>query len=174
MKGVVIYKGKYGATRQYAQWVGEELNFPVLKTSEAEQKQIKDADLVILGTSVYIGKLQVAKWLKENLTILVNKKLFLFLVAGTPPDQKQKLDAYIQAGVPEEIRGRCEIVYLPGRLTINKLSWLDRFMLKMGARLTKDPNDRKTMLTDYDLVKKEQITPLIQKVKDHFEILQPA
>lgn len=174
MKGVVIYKGKYGATRQYAQWVGEELNFPVLKTSEAEQQQIKDADLVILGTSVYIGKLQVAKWLKENLTILANKKLFLFLVAGTPPDQKQKLDAYIQGGVPEEIRGRCEIVYLPGRLTINKLSWPDRFMLKMGARLTKDPNDRKTMLTDYDLVKKEKITPLIQKVNELLEILQPA
>ena len=29
MKGIIIYKGKYGATAQYAQWLGEELNFPV-------------------------------------------------------------------------------------------------------------------------------------------------
>lgn len=166
MKGVVVYKGKYGATRQYSQWVGEELDFPVFMTSEVNKKDMTDADLIIVGTSVYIGKLQVMKWLKENSAILVNKKLFLFLVAGTPPDQKQKLDVYIQACVPEEIRGRCEIFYLPGRLVIKKLSWLDRFMLKMGARLAKDPNERNTMLTDYDLVQKEKIEPLIKKIKE--------
>jgi len=174
MKGVVVYKGKYGATHQYAQWVGEELSLPVLPTSEVQKNDIADADLVIIGTSVYIGKLQVAKWVKENSAILGNKKLFLFLVAGTPPDQKQKLDAYIQAGVPEEIRKHCEVFYLPGRLVIKKLSWLDRVMLKMGARLAKDPDDRKTMLTDYDLVKKEKIAPLTQAVKKFLAAPQPA
>ena len=174
MKAVVIYKGKYGATRQYAQWVGEELNFPVLQTSEVQEKNIADADLVIIGTSVYIGKLQIAKWLKRNSAMLVNKKLFLFLVSGTPPDEKQKLESYIKTGVPEEIRKHCEFFYLPGRLVIKKLSWLDRFMLKMGARLAKDQKDKKVMLTDYDLVKKENITGLLQSVRKFHSIPQPA
>lgn len=166
MRGIVVYKGKYGATCQYANWVGEELGFPVLQTSEVQESDIADADLVIIGTSVYIGKLQVAKWLKKNSVILANKKLFLFLVAGTPPDQREKLAVYIQAGVPETIKKQCEIFYLPGRLAIKKLSWPDRFMLKIGARLTKNIEDKKIMLTDYDLVKKEMIEPLIRVVKD--------
>lgn len=174
MKAVVIYKGKYGATRQYAQWVGGELNLPVFTTSEVQKKDVINVDVVIIGTSVYIGKLQVTKWLKQNLATLANKRIFLFLVAGTLPDETQKLDAYIRAGVPEEIRKQCDIFYLPGRLIIKKLSWPDHFMLKMGAKLAKDPNERKRMLTDYDLVKKEKITPLLQSVKQLDTALQTA
>ena len=29
MKGLIIFKGKYGATRQYAGWIGDELQLPV-------------------------------------------------------------------------------------------------------------------------------------------------
>jgi hypothetical protein len=32
---------------------------------------------------------------------------------------------------------------------------VDKFMLKMGAWLTKDPRDRSNMLADYDEVKKK-------------------
>jgi len=45
--------------------------------------------------------------IKEKSGKLANKKTIPFVVAGTPPDQKQKLDAYIQAGVSEEIRKHC-------------------------------------------------------------------
>ena len=112
MKGVVIYKGKYEATCQYAKWIGEELGFPVLKADNDGRRYLRESDFVIIGTSVYIGKLQVNKWLKENLDSLKNKKVFFFLVAGTPPDQKQKLDGYVKAGVPNEIPMHSDIFFL--------------------------------------------------------------
>ena len=179
MKGIVVYKGKYGATQQYAQWLGEELNLPVATSAGMQEERLEDYDFVVIGTSVYIGKLQISQWLKDNLSSLKSKKLFLFLVAGTPPDQKEKLLSYVRLGVPEEIRDQCEMHFLPGKLILKKLSWTDRFMLNMGARLSKDPTTKQAMLTDYNNVKKENIASLVKSVKKHCvtaaeELVQPV
>ena len=48
---------------------------------------------------------------------------------------------------------------------MRNLSAWDRFMLKMGARFTKDPLEKKAMLTDFDHVKKEKILPLIDAIR---------
>jgi len=165
MKGIIIYKGKYGSTQQYAEWLGIELNTPVIPAGIATGKSIVDADFVIIGTSVYMGKLQIRNWLKTNRDDLVSKKIFFFLVAGTPPDQKDKLDGYIQANVPDKIRQIAEVFYLPGRLILRKLSWLDRFLLKMAARLNKDPQARTAMSTEYDNVKKNKLSELINAIR---------
>jgi menaquinone-dependent protoporphyrinogen IX oxidase len=167
MKGLIVYKGKYGATAQYAQWLGEELRFPVYSSPEADEKVLQEPGIVIIGTSVYIGKLQISHWLKINEPILQDKKLFLFLVAGTPPGEKEKLEVYIRSGVPASLQNKLSTCFLPGRLIIAKLSWKDRFMLKIGAGLTKDPGEKKRMLTDYDHVKKENISNLVQEIKKY-------
>ena len=165
MKGIIIYKGKYGATKQYAQWLGEELNLPVVTTGELKTEDLLPYDFIIIGSSVYIGKLQISQWLNNNPDSIRRKKIFFFQVAGTPPDEKEKLNVYFRSGVPEEIREQCEVYYYPGKMIFNELSWKDRFMLKMGARLTKDPAAKKTMLTDYNNVRKENINSLVDAVK---------
>lgn len=174
MKGIIIYKGKYGATAQYANWLGEELNFPVVFADDITPKDLQVYDLIIIGTSVYIGKLQISQWLKENQLLLKSKQLFLFLVTGTPPDEKEKLEAYIRSGVPAELMVNCIHFFLPGRLMIKKLSWKDRFMLKMGARLTKDPVVRKNMLSDYDRVKRENIIAPVNEIKKYCTAFTPT
>lgn len=78
MKGIVIYKGKYGATKQYADWVGEELGLSVVSATEISGEQLTPYNFLILGTSVYIGKLQLTKWLKRNMLFIKGKKIFLF------------------------------------------------------------------------------------------------
>ena len=165
MKGIIVYKGKYGATRQYAQWLGVALRLPVADAGNTSREKLADFDFVIMGTSVYIGKLQLAKWLRNNFQVLQNKKLFLFVVCSTPATEKEKLDAYLNLGLPGEIRNLCDIHVLPGKVIKSKLSWLDRFMLKLGARLTKDPIQKNVMLTDYNHVKKENITGLTNAVQ---------
>src|SRR5688572_11503775 len=114
MKGIIIYKGKYGATAQYAQWLGEELNFPVWSSENSDQVNLREYDLFIIGTSVYIGKLQITSWLYDHLAFIRNKKVFLFLVAGTPSHQKEKLEGYLKSGVPKEIWQNCHSFYLRG------------------------------------------------------------
>lgn len=168
MKSLIIFKGKYGATAQYARWVGEELNFPVHKSDDNIDLKSTAAELIVIGTSIYIGKLHITPWLKNNLASLRNARIFLFLVSGTPANESEKLDTAIRNGVPEELQKNMTVFYLPGRLRISNLSWKDRFMLKMGASLTKDPQVKKAMLTDYDHVKKENLAPLLQNVRAYY------
>ena len=174
MKGIVIYKGKYGATQQYAKWLGQDLNLPVVATRDINEDQLKKYDFILLGTSVYIGKLQIKKWLTDNVTFLRNKKIFLFQVAATPVEEKEKRQAYNLSGIPEEILNNFEFYFLPGRMVMQKLSWKDRIMLKMGARLIKDAVAKKKMLTDYNDVKEENIGEIPGKVKNYLQAEMPA
>ena len=165
MQGIIVYKGKYGATQQYAEWLSATLNLPAHIPGEITTEQLAGTDFIVLGSSVYIGKLQLAHWLKQNAVNIINKKLFLFVVCGTPPEKKEKIETYLQASVPSEIRNKCEVYILPGRLVLNKLSWLDRLLLKMGARFTKDNEEKKNMLTEYDDVKKENLDSIINAIE---------
>jgi hypothetical protein len=56
---------------------------------------------------------------------------------------------------------------------MRNLSGWDRFMLKMGAKLTKDPLEKKEMLTDFDHVKKEKVIPIIEGVRAFIEMCEP-
>ena len=166
MKGIVIYQSKYGATARYAKWISTELDLPLFETGELNTGDLNKYDLVILGSSVYIGKLLIKKWLRANLADICNKKIFLFVVCGTPLNQKTKLDSYITSSVPAEVKNKCRIFFLPGKLKIKELSWLDLVKLKMGALLAKSKTVKKAMLTDYNDVKKENLAELIQAVQN--------
>ena len=171
MKGLIIYKGKYGATKQYAMWIGKALQLPVASSDRFPLDELRHYDYFILGSSVYIGKLEITKWLRENFKLLKGKKLFLFQVAAASVDETTKREEFNKASLSPEILEKIEVYYLPGRMIMRNLSFWDRFMLKMGARMVKDPVERNTMLTDFDNVKEEKVIPLVESVRS-FEELQ--
>lgn len=173
MKGIVIYKGRYGATKQYAMWIGEKLKLPVASADRFPTDELSKFDYFIIGSSVYIGKLEIRKWMKKNFGFFIDKKVFLFQVAATPIDQIEKREVYNKTSIPAKILERSESYHLPGRMKIKYLSFWDRFMLKMGARLTKDPFERQRMLTDFNNVKKENIDPLVGSVQKFVENYEP-
>lgn len=141
------------------------MNSPVLQADHCTANDIADSDLVILGTSVYIGKLQLKEWISENSTMLVNNQVFMFVVSGTAPNERQKLTSYVRSSITGEIANQWHIYFLPGRLIYKRLSRMDKFMLKMGAFLTKDPKTKKQMLADYDEVKKENLDGMLSDIR---------
>ena len=173
MKGLVIYKGKYGATKQYAMWIGQELQLPVASADRFHIDELPKYDYFILGSSVYIGKLEIKDWLKKNFYVLQNKKIFFFQVAASPVEQIEKRQSYNKASLPPSILKNIEFYYLPGRMIMRNLSVWDRFMLKMGAKLVKDPMEKKAMLTDFDHVKKEKVIPIMEGVRTFLEMFEP-
>ena len=173
MRGLVIYKGKYGATKQYAMWVGRELQLPVASADRFHIDELPKYDYFILGSSVYIGKLEIRDWLKKNFNVLQNKKIFFFQVAASPVEQIEKRKSYNKASLPPYMLKNIEFYYLPGRMIMRNLSVWDRFMLKMGAKLVKDPMEKKAMLTDFDHVKKEKVIPIMEGVRTFLEMFEP-
>jgi menaquinone-dependent protoporphyrinogen IX oxidase len=159
MKSVIIYKGKYGATRQYAEWLGEALHLPLKTPEELQEADIKMHDFIIMGSSVYIGKLLIREWIKQYAGVLKNKKILLFIVCGSNnPKDREKI---IKQNIPDGLVDFSHIFFLPGRLIQSRLSWKDRFMLKVGAIMVKDPEAKKFMRQDRDNVKEENITAIV-------------
>ncbi|KAA2242614.1 hypothetical protein F0L74_08755 [Chitinophaga agrisoli] len=164
MKGIIIYKGKYGATRQYADWLSSALDFYAVEAGYEYQEQLALCSYIIIGTSVYLGKFQLRGWLRKHRQLLAGKKLFLFVVTGTPLHEKNKLLAYYQTNMPAELRDKCQYYFVPGKLTVRQLSPVDRLVLRVGAWLTQR-NGNKITLEDYNGVKREYIVPLLNAVK---------
>jgi menaquinone-dependent protoporphyrinogen IX oxidase len=172
MKGLVIYKGRYGATRQYAAWIGNELGLPVASADRFPKNELKKYDYFIIGSSVYIGHLEIKKWLRKNFDVLLNTKIFFFQVAASPVSDIKKRESY-NSGIPLPILNKAKIFFFPGRMIKRNLNWFDRFMLTMGARLAKDPVEKTRMLTDFNDVKKEHSLPLINAVKAFTRVTEP-
>ena len=165
MKGLIIYKGKYGATKQYAQWLSEGTDFPCIDADKFDEATLSEFDTIIIGTSVYIGKLKIGKWLKRNWHELRDKKVYLFLVAGTPPSEKEKLTAYVRSNVPNELFNQLSLTFLPGKLIRSELSSWDRFLLKMGSKLAEKKDPAQKIAVDYNHVDRDYLKPLFLQLR---------
>lgn len=163
MSGQIIYEGKYGATRQYAEWLHQKLGIPVSTSKEINVEDAINASYLVIGSSVYMGKLLIRNWLKENAHSISGNKIFLFVVSATPGNKKEKLESYLLSA-PPEIRYRMEVFYLPGKVIKKNISAIDNFMLHMGAWLQKDPAEKKRMLTDFDKVDINELNELIDSI----------
>ena len=166
MAGIIIYKGKYGATEQYSAWLAQELNLPHYEAGTENPEILKYCSFVVLGTSVYVGTFQLAKWIRKHQPALQGKKIFLFVVCGTPASEKDKLDPLIQKNIPSALLKNTKVFFLMGRMTKSRLSLFDRIILRMGASMVSDPAEKERMLADFDEVRKENLQDLIRSVKD--------
>jgi len=166
MKGAVVFKGKYGATAQYATWLGNALHLPVYENDELSDIKLNEFDYVIAGTSVYIGKLLLGKWINAHEKILSGKKLFLFVVCATPSTEKTELNTLVTKNIHPELLKKMKVLFLRGRMIKAKLSFMDRFALQMGALLQKNKADKEKMLTDFDDVRQENLNEILGAIKE--------
>lgn len=167
MKGAIIYKGKYGATKQYAEWLGAEFSLPIIKADDLIKDELERYDFILLGTSIYAGKFQIANWVKRKAKDLIKKKIFLFIVNATEPNDAEKRNKFILDNVPQQIKSCCEIFFLPGRIIHKTLSFGDKLLLKFAGAFEKDPVKKRALNEDINGVKKENLLPLVSAVKNY-------
>jgi len=163
LKGAIICKSRYGATRQYAEWLGDRLDLPIFDP-DTDRPQLKSFDYLLIGSSVYMGKMLIRNWLVKHKDELDTKKIFFFVVCATPASEKEKQEKIATDNIPAELMDEQSVLFLPGRLIIDKLSWMDRWILRLGARLEKDPQKKATMHHDMDGMDRRYLEPLIDSV----------
>jgi menaquinone-dependent protoporphyrinogen IX oxidase len=159
MEGLIIYISKYGSTRQYANWLANELDIPVVAENQATEEQLLTAEYLVIGTSVFYGRLRIKKWLRKNEEKIRNKKLFLFIVNAAEPAEESKRTKFVRDSVPDEIRAQCEVFFLPGRLIYDRISLVGRVVDKIAKRALKNSVTTKTT-PDNDEVKSRHLDDL--------------
>ena len=174
MNGIVIYKTKYGSTKQYALWIGEELGFKVVESKEITIDELENYDTIIYGGGLYAEVINGASFITKNIDRLKDKKIAIYSTGITPLDCRDYYDKYVieknfKAGVPENIR----IFNFTGKMILEELSVVHRAALKSLKKIMsskKEPTEMEKLLVelcdaDGDFSDKNQIGELIEYIK---------
>jgi menaquinone-dependent protoporphyrinogen IX oxidase len=168
---LVVYASKQGSTRQYAEWIAEDLSARAIPFAHARPADLEAADTVVLGSAVRMGSLILGKWIKENWRILSARRLILFSVSATPPDDTKELRETLERSLAQEMIGQMTWVPLHGRLTIATLPLPLRLIMKAASRPRADagkgspagsPAER---MVEFDGVARESIAPILKAAR---------
>lgn len=140
MNTLIVYSTKYGCTEKCAGILSEKLDGKVdlcnLKT--AKPLDLSQYDKVIIGGSIYIGKIQkeVSEFCARNLDVLKKKKTGLFICCMR---DGATAEAEIKDNFPKELLNNAVAKdYFGGEFIFKKMKALDRFIAKKVAKVEND------------------------------------
>lgn len=133
MKSIIIYATRYGCTAEVAKRIqkGLESDCTLINIMTEKAPPLDSFDTVILGGSIYIGKVQkeLTSFMNANLKQLLSKNIGLFLCAGTPK-QKDR-DKELQGAFPVELLDHAAAKDVLGyAFTFEKMKFFDRVIMK--------------------------------------------
>ena len=140
MKAIIMYTSKYGCTEKSAYLLktqlGEETE--VVNLMHAKEPSLDRYDTVILGGSIYFGKIQkeMTEYILKNQTELSDMRLGQFICAGAKREQAVQ---ELKTSFPEELFNKAVAKEIFGdEIYAQKLSLMDKFVLRMikGKDLT--------------------------------------
>ncbi|RYY24825.1 MAG: hypothetical protein EOO04_12605 [Chitinophagaceae bacterium] len=164
MNGAIIYESRYGATLRYAEMLSAALDLPIIRAGQVNPAIISRFDYFLIGSSIYIGKLLLKKFLAKYADNLKSKKIFLFIVSADMESDANSHNKIIAENVPSCLIPSTDFFFLKGKMIYHELSWKDKLMLRMGAMMQKSPDKKRSMLTDFNEVKKMNLDELLSRI----------
>ncbi len=137
MKTAVLYTTTYGTTQRCA----EALVAAIGQGSQSfdlkryPEPNLQEFDAVIVGASVYVGKIQPAAeaYLKSHEDELLRKPLALFLCGM----QEKEMSNQLQNNFSESLKKHAKpLVWLGGAYPLKKMSFMHKLMVKTIAKVT--------------------------------------
>ena len=141
MKIAIIYASKHGTTEKVATSIADKLR----ETNEVElfslkknaNPDISGFDTIILGSSIYAGQAsgKMKSFCKANETVLLQKKLALF-VCGMHPD-KEEQEKELKNAYSEDLQKKAMATgFLGGEFLFEKMNFFERIIIKKIAKTT--------------------------------------
>lgn len=174
MKTIVVYKTKYGSSKTYAKWIGEELSCRVSAAEDVTLKDLEMYDNIIYGGGLYAEVINGVSLITKNIDKFKEKKIAVYTTGITPIDCREYYDKLVveknfKHGLPEEIK----LFNFTGKMIIRELSVVHRAALKSLKKIMlakKDPAPMEKLLidlcdTDGDFCDRNQIYDLINYMK---------
>lgn len=161
MSTLIIYGSKYGFTKACVEALKQQLEDETVRAVNLRDEQVPDIeafDKVIIGGSIYMGMLrkEVKSFCTDHKTILMNKKLGLFITCGTAGEiaDNQLKNNYDIELYNHAIAKEC----LGGAINIDKAKFLDKMIIKIVSKA--DKGDAKK----YDGIDQDHLNNFIQRM----------
>lgn len=158
MSTLIAYASKHGCTERcaekLAQGFGEKVELYNLKSGKSID--ISQYDKVIIGSSVYIGKVnkEATEFCTKNLGELGSKKVGLFICGSQEGDAlKQELEV----AFPQELQSNAIAVEcFGGEFTFSKMGFMEKTIVKVISKTNKDTSN----------IKEDKINDFMQVMKN--------
>lgn len=153
MKTIILYSSETGFTKQYAEWISEELNCECQELKEFDKK-LADYDMAIYGGSIFAGKIRDLDKFQQ-----LNPKSYIVFAVGMTEDNGNYADELKKANPLEKV----PLFYLQGGARFSKLGFMNRTILKKVTKMKNDVDytDKANIAKLVDFVKKRE------KMKDY-------
>jgi len=174
---VVLYKSKYGASKQYAEWIAEDLGCKALNIDEIQFEDIWAYRTIILGGGLYANNIAGSKWLLKHVDELEGKNIVFYSVGITPLDCRDYYDKLvIEQTFPESFRNKYKVFNFSGKMLTEELTFTHKMALKALKKTMirkENPTEMEKMLVklcDYNKneISRNQINELVEYVKENF------
>lgn len=170
----VVYATKCGHTKQYADWIKEEMNADIfVHTSFTATKALEYKAIVFAG-AVYNDKIMIMDWLKKNLGQVNVNKFVIAAVSWYSNDSKEAKDFLISQNYPEQFKNVVPLIVLNSGIDKKKISVVDKAQL-MAAQSAINKHDMRTaddinalaIIKGYsESTSKDNLKPLYEAVKN--------
>jgi menaquinone-dependent protoporphyrinogen IX oxidase len=172
---LIIYHSKYGHTKQYAQWLAEELKADMCEAKSLKNNMLNDYSTILFGNGIYAGTNKAANLIVKHFEQIKDKKVVLF-TCGLNDVSKEtiiiKINKALDKVITPEIREKIKIFHVRGGIDYGNMGFLYKTMMKMvHSQLSKKPeneldDENKTVLETYgkkvDFSDKKMLEPIIE------------
>ncbi len=140
MKGIILYKSKYGATRKYANWLSEDTGFDVKELAKVKMSDLSEYALIIIGGGIYASGVAGLDFLKKNIDSLSDKKMIVFCDGASPYEEKS-FEAIRNHNMKDKLKN-IPFFYCRGGWDMEAMTFVDRNLCKMLRKAVskKDPS----------------------------------
>lgn len=152
MNAIVIYKSKYGSTRQYAEWIAEELDCSAVDVKTLKIDDVLKYDTIVYGGGLYAEIIAGVSFITKNLDKLKDKKVIVYSTGITPVDCR---DYYDKLVVEKNFKGdsleRIKVYNFLGKMVLDELSFVHRNAIKALKKLMsgkENPSEMEKLLID--------------------------
>jgi menaquinone-dependent protoporphyrinogen IX oxidase len=125
----VVYASKYGTTKQYAEWIAEELGASVFDAAKVSPAKLAGYGAVVFGGALYAGGVMGAKAVAKSPA----QTLALFTVGLADPGATD-YSVILAKNFPPDLLARTKVFHLRGGIDYKKLGFVHRRMMAMLHR----------------------------------------
>lgn len=169
-KPLLIYKSNTGFTKKYVDWILEEVHCTARQLDQITEEDIKAHDLVVYGGGIRAGQISGLKKALSRIDPSV-KQVIVFATGAAP--YTDEIVNQITINNFSDINATVDFYYFESGLDYEKMSFLNRMMMNAYSKMLANKENKsdvekgvnQALLSSYDHCKKENITPLVLKLK---------
>ncbi len=153
-KTAVVFRSKYGASKEYALLLGKKISAVVIENEGLTPKLVDEFDTIILIGGVYAGRIVGIEFLKKNIKEFKDKRLAVFAVGASPSS-----DENTEILRKKNLRSMemLPLFYGRGAFDESLLSFVDKNLLSVVRRAAEKTKPEKR--SDLDKVILDTVSP---------------